>query len=173
MTLNGLDVEVFFSNSNITPLEEYDKRKAELIRYCDSLGVPYAEDEYDHRQWLEKVAKGREKAPERGERCLECFRFRLERAAEYAIRHNCSVLTTSLASSRWKDLEQVDSAGNYAVRQANDAMTPQIPLIWWEVNWRKNGLQPRRGELIKELGFYNQTFCGCEFSRAYTDNKHQ
>ncbi|MBQ1652005.1 MAG: epoxyqueuosine reductase QueH, partial [Paludibacteraceae bacterium] len=26
------------------------------------------------------------------------------------------------------------------------------------------GLQQRRSELLKENGFYNQTYCGCEFS---------
>ena len=31
-------------------------------------------------------------------------------------------------------------------------------------NWRKGGLQQRRNELLKENGFYNQLYCGCEFS---------
>ena len=39
------------------------------------------------------------------------------------------------------------------------------PVLWWGQNWRKGGLQERRNEVIREQGFYNQTWCGCEFSR--------
>ena len=31
-------------------------------------------------------------------------------------------------------------------------------------NWRKGGLQERRNQLLREYGFYNQQYCGCEFS---------
>lgn len=154
---NALDVTVFFSNSNIFPLEEYEIRKRELIRYCESLGVEYAEDDYDHEDWLKKVGSGRESCPERGSRCLECFRYRLKRAAEYGEKQGCKLLTTTLASSRWKNIEQINEAGRVAVEGKE--------ILWWDMNWRKGGLQPRRCELIKELGFYNQTFCGCEFSQ--------
>ncbi|MBR4756848.1 MAG: epoxyqueuosine reductase QueH, partial [Bacteroidales bacterium] len=40
-------------------------------------------------------------------------------------------------------------------------------LIWWGQNWRKGGLQERRNALIKSCALYNQTWCGCEFSRNY------
>ena len=35
---------------------------------------------------------------------------------------------------------------------------------FWPQNWRKGGLQERRNQLLKEYGFYNQQYCGCEFS---------
>ena len=158
MVQNGLKPTVFFSNSNITPLDEYELRKTEIIRYCDSLGVEWVDDDYDHADWLTCVARGREDAPERGPRCLECFRYRLARAARYAASNGFAVLTTTLASSRWKDLDQVNAAGA-------DACATVHGVMWWDMNWRKGGLQPRRAELIRELGFYNQTFCGCEYSK--------
>lgn len=159
---NGLDVTVFFSNSNIVPLDEYKLRREELAKYCDGLGVPWVDDEYDHEDWLTRVAVGRENAPERGTRCMECFKYRLVRAACYASEHGFSTLTTTLASSRWKSLEQVDEAGRYAC--ALTGTGGAAPVSWWNMNWRKGGLQPRRNYLIRELGFYNQAFCGCEFS---------
>ena len=167
MVQNGLKPTVFFSNSNITPFDEYELRKAEIIRYCDSLGVEWVDDDYDHSDWLSKVAAGREDAPERGPRCLECFRYRLARAAYYASEHGFAILTTTLASSRWKDLDQVNAAGAaacLAVSKPGPDGTA-APVVWWDMNWRKGGLQPRRAELIRELGFYNQTFCGCEYSK--------
>lgn len=160
---NGITPVIFFSNSNITPSEEYELRKAEITRYAGSLGLEVVDDDYDHGQWLASV-QGLEHEPERGGRCSQCFRFRLERAARYAADHGFTVLATTLASSRWKDLDQVNAAGQWACGKVN-AENGGGEVIWWDQNWRKGGLQPRRGEIIREQNFYNQLWCGCEFSR--------
>ena len=76
--------------------------------------------------------------------------------------HGFPVLATTLASSRWKDLAQVNAAGEAAC-------APYPAVTWWPQNWRKGGLQDRRNALLKEYGFYNQLFCGCEFSRRQND----
>ena len=68
-----------------------------------------------------------------------------------------SVITTTLASSRWKSLEQINEAGQYATASYPD-------VTYWEQNWRKGGLSERRIAIIKEYNFYNQQYCGCEFS---------
>lgn len=159
-----LAVTVFFSNSNIFPFEEYLTRKDELVRYCERLGVPYVEDVYAHEDWQKEVGCGREDMPERSSRCAQCFRFRLLRAANYAAENGFSALTTTLASSRWKSLEQIDEAGRWAVEQANSSHPGGSEVLWWAMNWRKGGLQARRCALIKELNFYNQQYCGCEYS---------
>ena len=148
---------IFWSNSNICSREEYEKRRAEILRYAAYFGIGVIDDDYDHAEWLREVASGREDAPERGPRCLECFAFRLGRAARYASKHDFGTLATSLASSRWKSLEQVDEAGRRACVLVEG-------VRWWGRNWRKGGLQPRRNEIIREQNFYNQTFCGCEYS---------
>ena len=161
---NGLRPTLFFSNSNIVPRDEYDLRRSELTRYANLFGLETVDDEYDHEAWLDFTIghdKALEKVPERGPRCLRCFKFRLQRAAQYAAANGYDVLTTTLASSRWKSLEQVDEAGRLACEN--------MQVIWWNQNWRKGGLQPRRSEIIKEQQFYNQTFCGCEFSRPAGD----
>lgn len=164
------EMAIFWSNSNIYEKEEYDKRRAEILRYAGLFGIEVIDDDFDHSAWRTEVASGREDAPERGARCLECFRFRLLRAARYAAGHGFGTLTTSLASSRWKSLEQVDEAGAWACAQtagracADAVVADGQTVQWWGRNWRKGGLQPRRSEIIREQNFYNQTFCGCEFS---------
>ena len=60
--------------------------------------------------------------PERGPRCLECFKFRLLQAARYAATHGYTLQTTTLASSRWKDLGQVDVAGRWACETVNSSL---------------------------------------------------
>lgn len=171
----GVRPTVFFSNANIYPLAEYELRRGELLRYAAQLGqkatssgqelkgLVVIDDVYDHEAWRCAV-RGLECEPERGQRCLQCFRFRLERAARYAHEHGFNVLTTTLASSRWKDLEQVDAAGSYAC-----SLFPG--LRWWGRNWRKGGLQERRSAIIREQNFYNQTWCGCEFSHHDKTNE--
>lgn len=157
MTNNEVKPILYYSNSNIYPREEYEKRKRECIRMADELGIEFAEGHYDHEDWREKI-KGLEKEPERGKRCQECFRIRLEDALDYADKHDIRQVTTALASSRWKSLEQVGQAGCAAAEGHN--------ADYWDQNWRKGGLQDRRNALTKEFNFYNQQYCGCEFSLA-------
>ena len=178
MLQQGIIPTIFYSNSNIYPLEEYLHRKDECTRYAQSLGLEIVDDDYAHEDWRCGAARGLENEPERGARCLACFKYRLLRAARYASEHGYTVLTTTLASSRWKDLVQVDEAGLWACDFVNSSIiSPAGPpdvlqdqaghpvhVTWWGQNWRKGGLQDRRNQLIKELGFYNQQYCGCEYS---------
>lgn len=153
----GIRPVIFYSNSNIFPLEEYEHRLNEVLRYAREWGLEIVADTYDHDNWCDGAAKGLEAEPERGGRCLQCFRYRLLRAARYAAENGFEVLTTTLASSRWKSLEQVNAAGEWACTQVEG-------VSWWPQNWRKGGLQERRNQIIKEQNFYNQRYCGCEFS---------
>ena len=106
MVRSGITPTIYYCNPNIYPEEEYLIRKNECSRYAESLGLDIVDADYDHAEWLEAV-RGLEGEPERGGRCLQCFRFRLERAARYAEEHGFRVLTTTLASSRWKSLDRV------------------------------------------------------------------
>ena len=148
---------IYYCNPNIYPLEEYLIRKNECTRYAQSLGLDIIDADYDHEKWL-SVIKGLENEPERGGRCLQCFKMRLRDTAQYAHDHGFHVITTTLASSRWKSLDQINEAGTYAVAPFSD-------VVWWDQNWRKGGLSERRIAIIKEYGFYNQKYCGCEFSQ--------
>lgn len=156
MLQNGMLPTVFFSNANIFPQEEYLHRRHEIGNHLLRLGVPFVEDDYCHDDWL-KYVKGLEHEPERGRRCEQCFRFRLLRAARYAAAHDFPLLTTTLASSRWKDLAQVNAAGAWASAQVDG-------VTFWPQNWRKGGLQERRNYLLHYYNFYNQQYCGCEYS---------
>ncbi|MBO5108005.1 MAG: epoxyqueuosine reductase QueH [Bacteroidales bacterium] len=165
MISNGITPVIYYCNPNIYPLEEYEIRKNECTRYARSLGLEIVDADYDHEAWLEAV-KGMETEPERGGRCLKCFRLRLLRTAEYAMQRGIKVITTTLASSRWKSLDQINEAGLWACSQINgrSSAAPLASVVWWDQNWRKGGLQERRLQIIKEYDFYNQLYCGCEFS---------
>lgn len=162
---------LFYCNPNIYPEDEYLIRKNELTRYAAQLGLDVIDDDYDHAAWLRYIA-GLEHEPERGSRCLECFKYRLLRSAQRCRELGFETFTTTLASSRWKRQDQIDIAGHWAAEQVNSASsgafaTPgaSAPLVRFDDrNWRKGGLQERRNELLRINGFYNQQYCGCEFS---------
>lgn len=152
----GIKPAIFYYNPNIFPKEEYEIRRNECEKYSQKLGIEMIEGPYEHEKWQEEI-KGLENEPERGGRCLRCFKMRLKLTAKTAQENGFDTFASSLSSSRWKSLEQIDEAGFYAQSLAQN-------VNYLAKNWRKGGLQQRRNELLKENGFYNQLYCGCEFS---------
>ncbi len=176
MGQNGYEPTILFYNPNIFPEEEYLKRKTEIVRYAHKIGVAITDLDGDnaggpweqqHAQWLDCTV-GLEGEPERGRRCLACFKHRLCVAATYAAEHGFPLFTTTLASSRWKDIRQINEAGLYAQEQCGRGLTR-----FWDRNWRKGGLYERRNILARQ--FYNQQYCGCEFSLRHLqhNNSHE
>lgn len=163
MLANGVRPTLFYFNPNIFPEEEYLIRKNECTRYAQQLGLTIIDGDYDHDSWRCQI-RGLESEPERGGRCLLCFKQRLLRAAEKAQELGIEVFTTTLASSRWKSLDQINNAGHWAESQVNGRDGSAKKVRFDDRNWRKGGLQQRRNELLRENNFYNQLYCGCEFS---------
>ncbi len=156
MLAHDVQPTIFYYNPNIYPLQEYNIRKEESKRHAESLGLRWIDGDYDHRAWLSDI-RGLENEPERGRRCSQCFYVRLLAAAHMTAKLGLTYFATTLASSRWKSIEQVSEAGLRA--QA------EVPgTLFWAQNWRKGGLQDRRNALLKAYHFYNQLYCGCEFS---------
>jgi len=156
MMANGIRPVIYYFNPNIWPREEYEIRKQESKRHAESLGLQWIDGDYNHEEWLGGVC-GLEGEPERGRRCERCFTLRLIAAAKQAKALGIKYFTTTLASSRWKSLEQIERAGHAAEEMVNE-------VKFWAQNWRKGGLYERRNQLLKEYQFYNQQYCGCEFS---------
>lgn len=167
---HGIEPVIHYFNPNIYPQEEYEIRKQESKRHAESLGIRWLDDDsadsptpccgYGHEQWREAV-RGLEREPERGKRCEVCFYYRLLATAKKAQELGITWFATTLASSRWKNLEQVNAAGMRAEATLNN----QLPRVnFWAQNWRKDGLQDRRNALLKEYNFYNQMYCGCEYA---------
>ncbi len=156
LVANDIRPVVFYYNPNIFPQKEYEIRKAESKRQVSELGLDFVDGDYDHAAWLTAV-RGLENEPERGLRCSACFRHRLKATALLAQQLGIGWITTTLASSRWKNKKQIDEAGLEATALVDG-------VKFWTQDWRKGGLTERRAQLLREGGFYNQRYCGCEFS---------
>ncbi|KIE58158.1 hypothetical protein A946_08175 [Methylacidiphilum kamchatkense Kam1] len=157
---SGIHLTVFFYNPNIHPRVEYEIRKNENIRFAKKRGIEFVDADYDKDRWFERV-KGLEWEPERGKRCTVCFDMRMERTALYAYEHGFKVFSSSLGISRWKDFDQVTSAG---IRAAS-----RYGLEYWSYNWRKKGGSERMILISKEENFYQQLYCGCIYSLRDTN----
>ena len=146
----GFAVTLFFSNSNIAPQEEYDRRLDAMRKLAGITGLELIVDGYDHAAWRRAVA-GLEAEPERGKRCPECFRYSLRRTSERAAALGIARFTTSLTVSPLKDSRTIFAVGS---------AFPGFEAI----DFKKHDGYLRSGILAREYGLYRQKYCGCEFS---------
>lgn len=152
---------IFFYNPNIHPVQEYEIRKQENIQFAQKHNIPFIDADYDKENWFAR-AQGLEWEPERGKRCTMCFDMRFERSALYASEHGFPVFSSSLGISRWKDMNQINGAGERAASRYPN-------LTYWTVNWRKHGGSERMYEIAKRENFYQQEYCGCVYSLRDTN----
>jgi hypothetical protein len=106
--------------------------------------------------------------PERGARCTMCFDMRMERTAEYALEHGFQAFTTTNATSRWKDIDQVNASGiRVAQRLARNSKAfggKGSPPVYWIYDWQTEAMTQRKYEISAQEKFYKQEYCGCSFS---------
>ena len=155
-----IETTIFFYNPNIHPVDEYELRKEENVRFAKKLGMAIVDGDYDKDEWFERT-KGQENEPERGARCTTCFDMRFEVTAKYAKEHGFDLISSTLGISRWKDMNQINGCGH------RSGALYDVP--YWDFNWRKKGGSSRMLELSKKEEFYQQEYCGCVYSLRDTN----
>ena len=145
---------LFFSNSNIFPREEYEKRFETVQYFAEQAGVDLYADTYDHGAWLKQVSSvpGFETEPKGGLSCAKCFKYSFRRTASKAAELGISCFTTSLSISPYKKSCQLFEIGS--------AFAGFLPA-----DFKKRDGYRRSIELSKGCGLYRPNYCGCEFSR--------
>ncbi len=161
------DITVLFYNPNLYPEEEYTKRADEERKLIEIMNRDITENEiklavadFDSREFYDAV-KGYENCPEGGERCLKCFKLRLEKAAEYAKNNNFDYFTTTLTISPLKNAENLNRIGEETAEKFNVKHLPS--------DFKKKGGYQRSIVLSREYGLYRQNYCGCVFSKRERD----
>ena len=149
-------VTLYFYNSNLCSEEEYNERLKWVKVVAEQNEIPLIIEPYNHEAWLSQV-KGTESEPERGARCLICYRDRLDATAKLAHEQKFDCFSTSLLVSPYKD------------REALVAISKEVALkyqtTFLDRDFQINDTYKKSQELAKELGFYRQKFCGCEFTK--------
>ena len=158
------DITVFFYNPNISPEDEYLHRVGEIKRLISEMcpSVDFIEGRYEPERFYE-MAKGLENEPERGARCLKCYRMRLEESAVIAKQNNFDYFTTTLSISPQKDSIILNSIG----KEVSDKY--DIPYLFSD--FKKKGGYKRSIELSAQFNLYRQNFCGCIFSKMQSQKK--
>ena len=144
------NITLLFSNSNIYPKEEYEKRKQELIKVAKHNNMNIIEDDYKHKEWLSFI-KGLEKEKEGNKRCEKCFEFSFKTVLKYL--KNYDNFTTTLTISPYKDSLKIFKIGK------------NISNKFLEENFKKQEGYKKSIEHSKRLNLYRQDYCGCEFSK--------
>lgn len=158
-------VSLYFNNSNIYPLSEYNIRKDELVNYVDSLNAQgydfelivteYNPDFQTKLEPLKHVREGRE-------RCSLCFSLRMKEAFAYANEHHFDYFTTVMSISRQKNSQTLNKLGaNLAKFYPNTK--------YFHSDFKKNDGNLKGVAIAREHNMYRQNYCGCKFSMPTND----
>ena len=150
-------ITVLYYNPNIDEEAEYEKRKAEQIRFLKETGWAEILDcDYD-KEAFENTSKGLENEPERGKRCYACYALRLTKTAQVAKEHGFSWFCTTLTLSPYKNAEWLNEIG--------ERLGAEYGVSYLVSDFKKKGGYHRSIELSNEYDLYRQDFCGCKFSK--------
>jgi len=154
------DITVIYYNPNIEPIEEYEKRKQEEIRFIEEMDKVHSVDlidcDWEHDKFID-MSRGLEKEPERGKRCYKCYELRLRKTCEVAKEHNYDYFASTLTLSPYKNSDWVNEIGYNLEKEFN--------IKYLCSDFKKNDGYKKSIELSKEYNLYRQNYCGCIYSK--------
>ncbi len=157
---NYFEITIFYYNPNIDTQDEFNYRYSELERFIKEfktkypvhlVNIGYLKDEYD------KEIIGLENEPERGARCLKCYKLRLEKSYQYAKSHNFDYITTTLTLSPHKNSQVINEIGS--------ELEKIYPVPYLYSDFKKKDGYKRSIVLSHEYNLYRQDYCGCKYSK--------
>ena len=147
----GAEVTGYWYNPNIHPFSEHERRRESLLDYTAEIGLNMLwEPGYDLQEFLRRI-NGRELF---GQRCLACYRMRLEKAVQTAARHDFDAFSTTLLISPYQSLEALEEIGK--------ELGAEYGVMFYFENLRRGFAQHH--QLAGEHGLYRQVYCGCIYS---------
>lgn len=147
----GADVSGYWFNPNIHPYSEHGRRREALAAYAREIELPIIwEAGYEMPAFLRAVA-GHEQFRER---CLICYRMRLERTARIAAEGGFELYTTTLLISPYQD--------QGAIRQIGEEVASSQGISFYYENFRRGFTEHHR--LAQAHNLYRQRYCGCLYS---------
>lgn len=149
---DGWQITLYYSNSNMDSLQEFQHRLSYVRYLAQSLDLPLEVDAYNPDAWSASV-QGLEREPERGSRCDACFGFSLAQTAQKAQALQIPFFCTTLTISPHKRADQIQRAGN------------DFPA-YYHYDFKKRDGYKRSLELSERYNFYRQAYCGCLYSKA-------
>lgn len=147
----GATVTGFWYNPNIHPFSEHERRREALESLASQLALPMIwEPGYEVVKFMRAIC-GHEAFRER---CMICYRMRLERTAQVATTQGFDYFTTTLLISPYQDLE--------ALQRIGQDIAERYGVAFYGENLRRGFAEHHR--LAREYGLYEQRYCGCLYS---------
>lgn len=162
-------ITIYYSNSNIYPVEEYQRRRDELITFVQQFNndfqqnIKVIEDTYNHEEWLSNEYPLKD-FPEGSIRCRLCYSLRMRRAYDYALIHHFDYWTTVLSVSPHKNSQWINEIGQQWQKNNTKFLF---------ADFKKNNGYLKSVEMTKQYQMYRQNYCGCEFSYKEMLERHQ
>ncbi len=156
---NYFNITIFFSNSNIYPYLEFEKRLNALKQYLSILNddsIKLIVDSYDNETYMKKLEHLKDE-PEGGLRCKLCYELRMNESFKYANEHNYDYFTTVMSISNRKNAEWINEIGDKL-----DKIYPNTKYLFADFK-KGNGIN-KNDELNRKLNLYHQNYCGCIYS---------
>lgn len=157
---NYFDITILYYNPNIYPYEEYIKRKKEQIKLINEIEtinkLDFIDCDYDN-ELFNKLIKGLENEPERGNRCSICYKMRIEKTAKIGKENNYDYFCTTLSVSPYKNAELINKIGKELEERYN--------IKWLYSDFKKKDGYKKSIELSKKYNLYRQSYCGCIYSK--------
>lgn len=163
---NYFDITILYYNPNIDTEEEYNYRLSELERFVKEyqtkypvkvVSLGYLKEEYDN------IVKGYEEEPERGKRCLLCYKLRLEKSFVYAKENNFDYITTTLTLSPHKNSKVINEIGS--------ELESIYQFKYLYSDFKKRDGYKKSIILSHEYNLYRQDYCGCKYSKRKNNNE--
>ena len=142
----GHEVKGFFYNPNIHPFTEFRRRLDTVSVYATVAHLPVTiDDTYNVEAFLNRVL------PFGKDRCLECYRVRLDRTFVEARNTRAEAVTTTLLYSRYQRHDEIAAIAEELSR------THSVPFHYvdFRTGWKEGQDESRN------LGLYRQQYCGC------------
>ena len=155
---DDFDITIIYSNSNIYPKEEHDRRLDELKKYLHDIhsSINVIELPYDNQNYNKDLEPYGD-LPEGHERCRICFRKRFEIGFKYAHEHGFEYYGTVMSISRYKNANDINTIGFELEKQYS-------PVKWLPADFKKNNGYEKSLLIIREHNMYFQEYCGCIYS---------
>ena len=148
-------ITIYYSNSNIYPSKEYQRRFKELQRFIkEHHDINIIEKDYEPKEFL-KLLEPYKDLGERSIRCYTCYQKRMADTYHYAHAHNFDYWTTVLSISPHKDSQWINEIGGSFDQETTKFLFSDFK--------KRNGYL-KSTTLAKQYDLYRQDYCGCVYS---------
>ncbi|MDD5311550.1 MAG: epoxyqueuosine reductase QueH [Dehalococcoidia bacterium] len=142
----------YFYNPNIYPYAEYQRRLDTAVKVAAQLDFPIEAGQYDSDNWMVD-AEPFKNEPEGGQRCLLCYRIRLQNTYNFMLSQNADAFTTTLTIGPSKSAARINEIGQTI---GGDKFLPR--------DFKKKDGFKRAIARSNQWQLYRQNYCGCVYS---------